>query len=184
MLITHEREKLLNAIIYFAKNTRDCGVTKLIKLIFLLDFEHFKQTGRSVTEMEYQAWWRGPVPPALWHEIDDPKPDFAEHVAFTVVPAGDYERNEAVPLRDFDPRYFSRRELHLMEQIAEKYRTANSSEMVDVTHAENQVWDKVYQGGKGQNNPIPYELALEDEENKEDIIERAAESQEMRINFK
>ena len=40
MLINHEREKLINAIIYFAKNTRFLGKTKLCKLLYFLDFEH------------------------------------------------------------------------------------------------------------------------------------------------
>ena len=47
MIITHHREKLINAIIYFANNTKRCGKTKLLKLLYFLDFRHFKQTGKS-----------------------------------------------------------------------------------------------------------------------------------------
>ena len=35
---------------YFASNTRHCGKAKLFKLLHLLDFTHFRETGRSVTE--------------------------------------------------------------------------------------------------------------------------------------
>jgi hypothetical protein len=52
MLITHERDKLINAIIFFAKNTRFLGKTKLCKLLYFLDFEHFKETGRPVTGLD------------------------------------------------------------------------------------------------------------------------------------
>lgn len=183
MLITHEREKLLNAIIYFARNTSYCGVTKLIKLLFLLDFEHFKQTGRSVTGLQYQAWWRGPVPRPLWDEIDNPKPDFSEHVEFRTVPAGEYERDEAIPLKDFDSHYFTRRELRLLEQLAAQYRYHNAGRMVDVTHRENDVWEKVYRNGEGQNEVIPYELALEGQDDRDIVIEKSKESREVRENF-
>ncbi|EQD73859.1 hypothetical protein B1A_04740, partial [mine drainage metagenome] len=64
MLISHEREKLINAIIFFAIHTRFLGKTKLFKLLYFLDFEHHKETGRSVTGMDYFAWKMGPVPVA------------------------------------------------------------------------------------------------------------------------
>ena len=65
MLVSHEREKMINAIIYFANHTRHLGKIKLFKLLYLLDFEHFRQTGRSVTGLDYRAWKFGPVPVAL-----------------------------------------------------------------------------------------------------------------------
>lgn len=52
-------EKLINAIIYFCTNTQVCMKTKLFKLLYLLDFEHFKVTGKSVTGLEYKAWKLG-----------------------------------------------------------------------------------------------------------------------------
>ena len=33
MLRDHSREKLLNAVVYFATNTKFCGKTKLYKLL-------------------------------------------------------------------------------------------------------------------------------------------------------
>lgn len=67
MIKTHEREKLINAIVFFAANTEHCGKIKLLKLLYLLDFEHFRQTGYSVTGMEYHAWKMGPVPTDLYN---------------------------------------------------------------------------------------------------------------------
>ncbi len=56
MLIEHDRAKLLNSIIYFLSNTKSCGKTKLFKLLYYLDFMHFRETGRSVTNLDYYAW--------------------------------------------------------------------------------------------------------------------------------
>jgi len=49
MLIGRERQKLIQACVYFAANTQGCGKVKLFKLLYLLDFAHFRETGRSVT---------------------------------------------------------------------------------------------------------------------------------------
>jgi len=182
MLISHEREKLLNTIVYFAKNTEACGKTKILKLLYLLDFEHFKQTGRSVTGLKYYAWKMGPVPVDLYEELDHPEDDFKEHARLVSVQAGDWERKEVEPLTAFDPSHFSKRELRMMEKLAATYRESCANDMIGITHAENDAWDKVWQGGLGRNNLIPYDLAVGDEV-KDDILSRAQESEEMRRNF-
>lgn len=78
MLITHNREKLINTIIYFANKVDKCGKVKLFKLLYFLDFEHYKLTGRSVTGLDYYAWKMGPVPVALYDEMESPEPDMAK----------------------------------------------------------------------------------------------------------
>lgn len=81
MLISREREKLLEAIKYFAGHTKYCGLTKLFKLLFFLDFDHFRETGRSVTGLKYQAWPMGPVPADLYEEVKrGPKTDMTSHL--------------------------------------------------------------------------------------------------------
>jgi len=42
-LINHQREKLINVMVYFAQNTQKCCKIKLFKLMYFLDFEHYKQ---------------------------------------------------------------------------------------------------------------------------------------------
>ena len=49
MLVSRSRDKLINAILFFAERTRALGKIKLFKLLYLLDFEHFRKTGRPVT---------------------------------------------------------------------------------------------------------------------------------------
>ena len=77
------REKLLNAILFFCKNTQKQSKVKIFKLLYFLDFQHFKETGRSVTNLDYQALDFGPVPEDFYREIkDDEVPDdFSESLA-------------------------------------------------------------------------------------------------------
>jgi uncharacterized phage-associated protein len=122
MLITHKREKLLNAIIFFASNTHFLGKTKLFKLLFFLDFEHFKDTGRSVTGMDYFAWPMGPVPNSLATEIEKPEADMLSKIQFSKVPAGNAYRLAVAPLAKFDATHFSKRELRIMAKLAEEFK--------------------------------------------------------------
>jgi hypothetical protein len=55
MLVTHDREKLINAIVYFLGATKHAHTLKLFKLLNFSDFEHFRQTGRSIFNLEYRG---------------------------------------------------------------------------------------------------------------------------------
>jgi len=174
MLKTHHREKLLNAIIFFASNTTKCGKTKLFKLLFLLDFDHFRATGRSVTGLDYYAWTMGPVPVELNGQLDEPSGDLFQAVSIVTEQVVDHQRLKVVPKREFDARFFSKRELHLLEDIAGRYRDSTADEMIEVTHAENGAWEKVWREGEGRNGLIDYNLALDDVDDRQ-RIEKAAE---------
>ncbi|WP_347883253.1 Panacea domain-containing protein [Pseudomonas aestiva] len=166
MLITHEREKLIQAIIFFVTNTRHCHKIKLFKLLYFLDFEHFKETGRSVTASDYCAWPYGPVPVDLMAEIEVPQPDMAASVAFTnkSIKGGTQVMLNIEPRAEFNPENFTRREMGIMKRLAEEFFETKSEDMIEATHLENMPWDKVYnqQGAKQQR--IPYELALRAQE--------------------
>jgi uncharacterized phage-associated protein len=164
MLITHEREKMINAIIFFANNTRYFGKIKLCKLLFFLDFEHFKETGRSVTGMDYFAWKMGPVPVELYEEIDAPEPDLAECVEFTEKPTRQGPMLVVKPLIEFNDSYFSKRELRILRQLANEFYDTKAEDIIEATHLENKPWHQVYvQEGK-RKSCIPYDLALRKQE--------------------
>jgi len=157
---THYREKLVQAIVYFASHAQHCGKTKLFKLLFLLDFEHFRETGWSVTGLDYFAWKLGPVPVALDEEWDEGfKEDLSAAITIQSEPQYSYTRLTAVACVSFDDNFFSKRELRLLAAIAERYRDCRSGEMVDVTHAENGAWEKTLKE-RGYNARIDYELTL------------------------
>lgn len=178
MLKTHRRGKLLNAVVYFAANTLNRGKTKLFKLLYLLDFEHFKATGRSVTGLDYYAWTMGPVPVELNGELDEPCGDLFQVIRIEPEQVIDHQRLKIVPQKEFDPSHFSRRELRLLAGIAEAYRHADTGEMVEATHAENGAWDKVWRDGVGQNQKIDYSLALDGVADRERIEQVAREYDE------
>ncbi|MDP2326331.1 MAG: Panacea domain-containing protein [Gammaproteobacteria bacterium] len=178
MLISRSRQTLINAIVYFAANTRYCGKVKLFKLLYLLDFAHFRETGRSVTGLEYRAWKMGPVSLDLMQEWDEPEADFSAAIGIRPELVIDYTRELAVPRAEFDDGLFTKRELRLMAELAARFRDDLTKPLVNVTHAERGPWDKIWDAGRGENNPIPYSLAIPDDDPNRDAILQAAQEYE------
>ena len=176
MLVSHSRDKLINAILYFAEHTRGLGKIKLFKLLYLLDFEHFRQTGRPVTGMEYRAWKMGPVPAELVQVWDDLDADLAEAIEIRPEKVYDYVRENVVPKRRFNDTHFTPRELRILGELAARYVEDLSEKLIDVTHDENGAWARVWQDGAGSDQVIGYRLALaENDPNRETILKAAAE---------
>ena len=189
MLITHEREKLIEAIKYFAGHTKYCGLTKLFKLLFFLDFDHFRETGRPVTGLKYEAWPMGPVPAELYHEVKGvPKDDLRAHIRiedpkevereFEIEGAdsslnsfgaeqprmGSYKARVPAKfktIKKLDQKLFSKRELLLMQQIAFMYKELKADQISEVSHLKGKPWDRTIKS-HGLKAPIDYMLALDE----------------------
>lgn len=174
MMISHDREKLIQAINFFVRNTKKCGKVKLFKLLYFLDFEHFKATGRSVTGLDYFAWKMGPVPVSLFDEMESPQPDMAESFEFSELPIRGGTQTMLVlgPKLPFSERHFSRRELELMQSLARAYKDSDSDDLVEATHLENLPWHKVFIEQGNAQALIPYDLAARPDER--DAIMRIA----------
>lgn len=164
MLIDRQREKLLNAMIYFIANTRYCHTLKLFKLLNFLDFEAYRQTGHSVTGLTYKAWPQGPVPSELWREMTHgPRADLLDTISITQVKddlTQELLRRDLKPLRGADMRYFTKREVKIMERLVEFFRDIRAEDMSRISHDRKLPWSAVYRGGKGSGEPIPYDLAV------------------------
>ncbi len=156
MTTNHNREKLLNLIIYFSKNTKKCYKTKLFKLLSFADFLHFKETGKSITGLDYEAWKKGPVPCELYYELKNPKVDFKELIGISGVD----DHCKFIPKKKFDDKYFTKRELTIIEKVSFWFQDADSDLMVEASHFKNEPWRKTI-GLKGQSAKIDYLLALD-----------------------
>ena len=159
MIITNHREKLINAIVYFAKHTKYCGKTKLFKLLYLLDFKHFKQTGKSVAGQDYFAWEMGPVPRSLFEELSgNMQPDMK--AAIHDLPEEGFQKIR--PKKQFEDQFFSEKEIKLLEEISFIFNDAKAEDMVESTHLKNEPWDRTFKQ-KGEFKKIDYMLAIDSE---------------------
>ena len=167
---------MINVIIYFAKNTKYCGKTKLLKLLYFLDFSHFKLTGKSITGLEYFAWEMGPVPKDLFEELSgNMKVDMK--AAIQDLPEDGFQQIR--PNKQFDDQFFSKKEMELLDDISFVFKDSKANTMVESTHLKNQPWDRTLKE-KGEFQKIDYMLAIDSditslsyEEAKERMEERS-----------
>ncbi len=161
------RRKLLNAILFFASNTKRVNLGKLSKLLYFLDFMHFNQTGYPSIGLEYYTFENGPVPKDFWLEIRDANvpEDFKGKIGLirrTDDFAPSYKEVEVRALEKPDLSVFTPREMRLLENLAFVYKEATASDMSEVTHLPKQPWD-ITKKEKGKNKPIDYLLSIDEE---------------------
>jgi uncharacterized phage-associated protein len=167
MFVSHDREKLISAIVYFLRETNHCHTLKLFKLLNFADFEHFRQTGRTITGLDYRALPKGPVPTKLYEEIKrGGEADLRAAIQLFEVKD---EVTDALLRRDlkarsqFDKKWFTPREIKVLARIAEFFRDLPAEDMSRFSHENKKPWASIYDDGKGKGHLIPPELIFDAE---------------------
>jgi len=175
MILTNDREKLLHVVAYFLENTLYCYKLKLYKLLHFADFQHFRETGRSITGLDYFAWDMGPVPAELDQEIKfHPQEDFVRSFTWNRKRWGEAEGIQ-INLRagmNFNEGLFTDRELKILHQVARKFMRERSAEMSKKSHEEDQPWHRVYELEQRRSRVIPYIYGVPAEQ--QQVIEEAS----------
>jgi len=154
-------EKLINSILYFAKEVKYLGKIKTCKLLFILDFTHFKETGKSVTGLDYYAWEKGPVPKSLFNKLrGEIIPD--EFQPYLVIIKRE-RLHEIFPRQKPDMTVFSKREKRILEELAEIFKSTKAKDMTEISHLKGKPWDTTLRT-KGESKKIDYMLAIDDTE--------------------
>jgi len=160
------RKKLLNAVLFFAKNTKHANLTKLSKLLYFLDFTHFNQTGYPSIGLDYYAFQKGPLPKDFWLEIKDGNvpEDFRGKLA--LIPMTDdftpnYKELKIRAIKSPDLSVFTPREIKILENLAFIFRDARAGEISEVSHLPKQPWDITIKKS-GENCLIDYLLAIDE----------------------
>lgn len=149
-----------------------------MKLLYFLDFMHFRRTGKSVTGLDYFAWDKGPVPVDLFMELsNNMKPDM--EAALHKLSGEGFQKIKSK--KKFDNQYFSKNEMRLLKDIAYIFKDINSDEIVESSHLKNHPWDRTLKE-KGEKKKIDYLLAIDNDDDSlpyEEAKERLEERQEM-----
>lgn len=175
-----QAEKLKSAIIFFVKQDKTVKLTKLMKLLYYLDFRHYQETGYSVTGQEYTAWKMGPVPVDVWAELRQSE-DRACGLAqvLKALPAGEGEDDfgfnlRLIPGAKFNEGLFSDREYRIMKEISEVFKGVPAKCVVDATHMRGTPWETTVRK-IGEKAKIDYELAFQGVD--QEILDRIREDQ-------
>ena len=144
-------EKYRNVILFFAENVPNLGKTKLNKLLYFLDFDHFEKYGTSVTDDSYINKDLGPVPEHS-EEIVCAMQE-AKLLEVHPEPLIDYIRYTLLPLGQHDPSAFLPTEMEMLCGVADKWHHHTAQEIVIASHGEAP-WIATRKGEQ-----IPYALA-------------------------
>lgn len=163
-IIDFTDDKLRQAVIFFASKERFLTLTKLMKLLYFLDFRHYRETGFAVTGQQYKAWDHGPVPTKVWAELKDKSADYGlsevvRITAFEGEACNGYKISPA-PGVEFDQGFFSRRELRILNEVVEMFRGVNTSDISMASHEPRGPWAKTMRKC-GPGCEIRYDLALD-----------------------
>ncbi|MFQ3597813.1 MAG: Panacea domain-containing protein [Chloroherpetonaceae bacterium] len=159
------REKLLNAILFFAEKVKFPHKIKLFKLLFYFDFKHLEETGRSVTHADYVAWKFGPVPKTLYDELKNERvpEDFKQALAIERAKEEDgTETLKFIAKQKPDMSVFTPRQKKILENLAETFKDATAKMMIEATHEPKSPWRKTL-NTKGEGAIIERDLALSKE---------------------
>lgn len=147
-----KREKLKNAIIFLIQQNKPISLTRLMYMLYLVDFGLFRDYGQSLTGESYEAWHCGPVLCDVWQKLQKLES------AVRIVPVN--TQNEAsgiklalMPDVSFSDYYFSGRELRKLKEVSEFDCFAKEKK--------NDPWLITLQT-KGEKQNIDYNLALLD----------------------
>lgn len=129
--------KYKNAILFFANKIRNgtLGKLKVMKLLYFLDFDFFEKYGKSVTGDEYLRFENGPVPRMAEKIL---KSMVGKQIKITTrkMPKGYNDQQHIEPLAEFNSATFSKEEILMMEEIADKWEKFSGSEMKTASHGE------------------------------------------------
>ena len=145
-------------------------LTKLLKLLYLIDETAIRQLGVPVTWLTYKVWQFGPVPTTVYNDISfDNTRLFGQYISWreeeldTKAYQGKGIRID--PLGSADLGLFSQKELEIIDQTIEDFGNYSTKELVEHLHREHSLWDTVYKEYNleerfkyAEYNTSPYEI--------------------------
>lgn len=141
-----DRKRTEQVIAFFAERLQPFK-TKMNKLLFYIDFAHFRNIGQSITGLRYNAIEFGPVP----HNYDILFGTLADmdiiDIEYAMTPDGEVEKILPNPQYQFDASLFSSTELEVMEYIADKFTQTSASDIAKISHLEP-AWKDNIEGKK------------------------------------
>ncbi len=136
-MVKINEEKYKNVILFFANKIKNgtLGKLKMMKLLYFLDFDFFEKYDKSITGDEYLRFENGPVP-RMAEKILKEMHGKEIKISNIKIAKGYNDQQRIEPLKCFDLKLFSKEELLMMEEIAEKWEKFSGAEMKNASHGE------------------------------------------------
>lgn len=162
------------ALISYIASASNIGKTKLMKLLYLMDFTMYARTRKSITNSEYRHWSYGPVPIEIWKLITTEAINDSLNVEEIQTTGGVYKKYTPKE-EEIDMSIFNEEEKIVIYETLEKFGDKLQEDLVKKVH-EELPYRITY-----ENEPIPYFLATYRDYNK---IEELKLSKKIKTNKK
>jgi len=131
------QKKYKNLILFFANKIKNgtLGKLKMLKLLYFLDFDFFEKYGKSVSGDDYLRFDNGPVP-RMAEKILKEMNGTEIKITKRKIADGLFAQQRIEPLRLYDLKVFSKEELLMMEEVADKWEKFSGTEMKNASHGE------------------------------------------------
>jgi uncharacterized phage-associated protein len=140
-------DKIGNLIIYLVdeidkKYRQKVFLTKLLKLLYIIDETAVKETGVPVTGMDYRVWKMGPVPYPVYKDLMH---DNSEKLSFF---AEAHKKNDGEwalinSVNNFRDSEFSDYEMDLIDRIINEYGYYQPDALVNHLHKQDSLWKQI-----------------------------------------
>lgn len=151
--------KFASAVLFFLEHAGEVPKTKLLKLLYFLDFDFYQRNGWSITGARYVALPRGPVPDGYEQLLKtlEEQGVIQSRPGYT----GGYPTTFYDPLMRWSEDDISDLEEQLaLEETAKRWRDATAAEMVIASHEDAPWWMAWTKSGARAGTPIRYDHVL------------------------
>jgi uncharacterized phage-associated protein len=134
-----QRDKIGNLLVKLSSEVPNLYLTKLLKLLFLIDETSVKEIGTPVTWLKYKAWEMGPVAKTIYQSLkfyDGEK--FEEYINLNV---NSKNHIRITAKKEFCEDKFSIAELRIINRLIEKHKNDTSKKLIELTHKKGGLWD-------------------------------------------
>lgn len=150
-----QREKLGNILVYISERTKSSkgvypSLTKILKLLYLIDETSVKKNGVPITWLDYYAWKRGPVASDVYFEVErlkrkeviDKKLSLDDFITSEAKEHKSSKYTSVIPKKVFNGKIFSKYEIGVIDEVLNKYGSWKAQALEDETHKKGTLYEK------------------------------------------
>lgn len=133
---TPDFRKFSEMVVFFTEKLEPWK-TKMNKLLFYSDFNMYKQSGFSMSGVQYRAIPMGPVPNnfnGIFEYLANKEELYIYYSNFA--DGGTGEQFKPNPEKTFNKDLFTESELQILESVAERFKNTSTNEIIDISHKE------------------------------------------------
>ena len=153
-----DEKKFANAVLYLVRGCGKPGQTKLLKMLHLADFAHYRRHLSSITGGSYVALARGPVLDQYTEHFDLLERRGILSRQDVPVFGKEKPKIEYLLLQEPDEDVFSATEREILDEVIHRFGSSSGAALSDLTHEENGIWSWAWEP-TNPGRPIPYVLA-------------------------